>query len=158
MLAGLGVFTSFAVTVKPLPELQVVTEESIYAFDDPKNGSGPLWSYGCTQIVRDGTSVIVSQMETGKDVPPLCNTRWRLLRRGKESWDLIAEAGKGRAQRHLPDRRRSQDHSSSRCESLSPSIRNPPITSSQIPRSKACPRRPEAASPRVLPWRRGWSR
>lgn len=75
-----------------LPVVEVLVEEDIFSFDDPKNGSGPLWSYGCTQIVRHRADVIVSQQETGKDVPPLCNTRWRLLRRGENGWQAIAEA------------------------------------------------------------------
>jgi hypothetical protein len=74
-----------------LPPLEVLTEEDVYSYENPENGSGPLWSYGCTQIVRDATRVFVSQFETGKDIPPLCNTRWKLLRRGDDGWDVIAE-------------------------------------------------------------------
>ena len=63
------------------PTVEVRVEEDVYDFVSPDNGSGPLWSYGCTVIARSGEDVIVSQMETGEGVPKLCNTRWRLLRR-----------------------------------------------------------------------------
>ena len=70
----------------------VVVEEEVYTLVSPNNGSGPMWSFGCTSIVRDGDSVIVSQMETGEGVPLLCNTRWRLLERKDGAWKMFAEA------------------------------------------------------------------
>jgi hypothetical protein len=39
-----------------------------------------------------GSRVIVSEMETGKDVPLLANTRWRLLERTPQGWQRIDEA------------------------------------------------------------------
>ena len=66
--------------------------EDVYTFVSPNNGSGPMWSYGCASIVRVGDEVVVSEMETGEDVPLLCNTRWRLLRRGEGGWETLAEA------------------------------------------------------------------
>jgi hypothetical protein len=69
-----------------------MVEEDVYTLVSPSNGAGPLWCYGCTQIVRVGEDVIVSQMETGEDVPLLCNTRWRLLRREADGWQAFAEA------------------------------------------------------------------
>mgnify|MGYP005850054535 CR=1 FL=1 len=77
-------------------------EEEVYTFKSPDNGSGPLWSYGCTQIVRMGEEVVVSAMETGVDVPPLCNTRWRLLRREQGAWRMIAEADAYRQREPCP--------------------------------------------------------
>ena len=74
------------------PVVQVRVEEDVYDFVSPDNGSGPLWSYGCTVIARSGENVIVSQMETGEGVPKLCNTRWRLLRREDDGWRCFAEA------------------------------------------------------------------
>ena len=74
------------------PAVEVRVEEDVYPMVSPNNGSGPLWSYGCTPIVRFGDDVFVSQMETGKDVPRLCNTRWILRRRTAEGWSVIAEA------------------------------------------------------------------
>jgi hypothetical protein len=75
-----------------IPAVEVRVEEDVYDFVSPDNGSGPLWSYGCTVIARSGDDVVVSQMETGVDVPKLCNTRWRLLRREDDGWDCFAEA------------------------------------------------------------------
>lgn len=77
-------------------------DEDVYTFESPNNGSGPLWSYGCTQIVRDGTAAIISQMETGKDVPPHCNTRWRILRREASGWKALAEADDYRQREPCP--------------------------------------------------------
>jgi hypothetical protein len=80
------------------PVVEVIAEEDVYPFVNPNNGSGPLWSFGCTPIVRVGDDVVVSQMETGEGVPLLCNTRWILRRRSNDgrranvSWRVIAEA------------------------------------------------------------------
>ena len=71
--------------------VQVEVEEDVYSFVPPKNGSGPLWSYGCTQIARLGDDVFVSEMETGEGVPPLANTRWKLLRRTDTGWVVAAQ-------------------------------------------------------------------
>ncbi len=76
----------------PIPTLTVVAEEEVYTLVSPGNGSGPMWSFGCTSIVRDGGRVIVSQMETGEGVPLLCNTRWKLLERDNGAWKVFAEA------------------------------------------------------------------
>ncbi|NIA14586.1 MAG: hypothetical protein GWP08_10950 [Nitrospiraceae bacterium] len=73
-------------------EIKVEAEEEVYTLVSPNNGSGPLWSYGCSSIARVGDEVYISQMETGEDVPLLCNTRWRLLRRTGEGWKMVDEA------------------------------------------------------------------
>ncbi len=74
------------------PTITVVTEEPVYTLVSPGNGAGPLWCYGCTQVVRQGDEVVISQMETGEDVPLLCNTRWKLLTRKDGAWETFAEA------------------------------------------------------------------
>lgn len=79
------------VQANPL-SVEVLAQEDVYTFVPSNNGSGPLWSHGCTSIVRSGSDVLVSQMETGDDVPPLCNTRWRLLRRTNNGWECVGEA------------------------------------------------------------------
>jgi len=88
----LGVIVTTMMLTAAQVTVSVEAEEDVYTLVSPNNGSGPLWSYGCTSIVRLGERVIVSQMETGKDVPLLCNTRWRILDRGKKEWKLLAEA------------------------------------------------------------------
>lgn len=71
----------------------VVAEEDVFLFDPPNNGSGPLWSFGNTQIARLGDSVVVCEQQTGKDVPLLCNTRWVLHRRSPDGkWGILAQA------------------------------------------------------------------
>ena len=71
---------------------RVAVEEEAYSFTNPKNGSGPLWSFGCTPLARVGERVFLSQMETGEGVPLLCNTRWRLLERTEAGWKVVVEA------------------------------------------------------------------
>ncbi|HPO15972.1 MAG TPA: hypothetical protein PLI09_21220 [Candidatus Hydrogenedentes bacterium] len=85
-----------------LPSVTVRAEEPVYSFVSPDNGSGPLWSYGCTPIARLGDEVYVSQMETGEGIPPLCNTRWRLLHREQGQWRMIAEADAFRQREPCP--------------------------------------------------------
>jgi hypothetical protein len=41
-------------------------------------------------------------METGADVPPLCNTRWRVYRRGAEGWTRTNEAAAFREREPCP--------------------------------------------------------
>jgi len=50
-----------------------------------------LNAYGSTNIARCGDDVYVSQQETGEGVPPLSNTRWRLLKRTADNWKMVAE-------------------------------------------------------------------
>ena len=67
----------------------VEVEESVTTCNPPGNGAGPFWCYGSPLIVRHGDDVFVSAMETGEDVPLLCNTRWRLFsKHGNENWEL----------------------------------------------------------------------
>jgi hypothetical protein len=82
-----GINASSAQAIAP----RVTAEEDVYTLVSPNNGSGPFWSYGCTTILRLGDRVIVSEMETGKDVPLLANTRWRLFERTATGWQLLAE-------------------------------------------------------------------
>ncbi len=72
---------------EPTPvTIEAVAEEVIATYQDPNNGSGPMWCYGSPTIVRDGDRVFAAVPETGKDVKPLCNTRWQLF---------VREQGKG---------------------------------------------------------------
>lgn len=64
----------------------VEVEEIIAHCEPPDNGSSPFWAYGSPMLVRVGDQVFASVMETGKDVPPLCNTRWRLFQRDDQGW------------------------------------------------------------------------
>jgi hypothetical protein len=91
----MGIVVSMPVmgsAVTQTPRVEVLAEEDVYTLTPPNNGSGPLWSYGCTQVARLGRDVFISQMETGEGVPLLANTRWRLLRRTDAGWRMAAEA------------------------------------------------------------------
>jgi hypothetical protein len=90
--ASLFVFLVLSCVAWAAPAVTVNCEEEIYRIKPPDNGSGPLWSYGCSPIARLGQDVVVSQMETGEGVPKLCNTRWRLLRKAEMGWEVLNEA------------------------------------------------------------------
>ena len=77
---------------------KVEVEEVITRYTPANNGAGPMWCYGSTVIARQGSDVFLSVIETGKDVPLLCNTRWQLWRRSVEGWKL-AQAEKDYRQR-----------------------------------------------------------
>jgi len=78
-------------TEKAVDKVQctVQVEEMVTRYTPANNGAGPLWCYGSTVIARQGENVYLSVIETGKDVPPLCNTRWQLWRRNGVGWKLI---------------------------------------------------------------------
>ncbi len=70
--------------------LRVIAEETIATCEPPNNGSVPLWCWGAPLLIRADDEVYASVMETGADVPPLCNTRPRLYRkRGNEGWQMV---------------------------------------------------------------------
>jgi hypothetical protein len=73
----------------------VEVEEDVTTCAPPGNGAGPFWCYGAPLIVRLGKSVFLSAMETGEDIPPLCNTRWRIFRRHDQGkWEMVQSAEK----------------------------------------------------------------
>lgn len=67
----------------------VELEEVVTSYTPANNGAGPMWCFGSTVIARDGEDVFLSSIETGKDVPPLCNCRWQLWHRANTGWKLI---------------------------------------------------------------------
>jgi hypothetical protein len=92
-----------AQTVKTKTEIDgvrfvVEAEEVVTKYTPANNGAGPLWCYGSTVIARRGNDVYLSVIETGKDVPLLCNTRWQLWHRSAEGWK-IAQSEKEYRQR-----------------------------------------------------------
>jgi hypothetical protein len=66
----------------------VEVEELVTRYTPANNGAGPMWCYGSTVIVRQDGDVFLSVIETGKDVPPLCNTRWQMWHRSSDGWKL----------------------------------------------------------------------
>lgn len=79
-----GLIATGASDVRPVVEV----EEIVTSYTPADNGAGPLWCYGSTTIARLGNEVFLSVIETGKDVPLLCNTRWQLWHRSGEKWKL----------------------------------------------------------------------
>jgi len=68
----------------------VEAEEVVTRYTSARNGAGPLWCYGSTVLARQGDDVYLSLIETGKDIPPLCNTRWQLWHRSAaEGWKVL---------------------------------------------------------------------
>jgi len=72
-----------------MAEPVVEVEEIVTQYAPANNGAGPMWCFGSTCVVRHGDDVYVSAIETGKDVPPLCNCRWQLWRRSLGGWKLV---------------------------------------------------------------------
>ena len=86
LTACLAIATPTAVPV-------VEVEDIVATYSPADNGAGPLWCYGAPLIARVGEEVYVSALETGVDVEPLCNTRWRLYARSDSgAWRLVDHA------------------------------------------------------------------
>ncbi|MBW8040823.1 MAG: hypothetical protein FVQ85_12580 [Planctomycetes bacterium] len=91
---------SSAGTKKAINDVRFVVEveDVVTKYTSANNGAGPLWCYGSTVIARQGNDVYLSIIETGKDVPLLCNTRWQLWHRSANGWK-IAQSEKEYRQR-----------------------------------------------------------
>jgi hypothetical protein len=66
----------------------VEAEEVVTKYVPANNGAGPMWCYGSTVIARQNDDVYLSVIETGKDIPLLCNTRWQLWQRSPDGWRM----------------------------------------------------------------------
>jgi hypothetical protein len=84
-LTTLGLIVSLG---PAMPDPIVEVEEGVTRTQPANNGAGPLWCYGAPLIARDAEDVYASVIQTGADVPPLCNTRWQLWHRGLAGWKL----------------------------------------------------------------------
>lgn len=80
----------------------VEVEEVIAHCEPPDNGASPFWAYGSPMLVRVGDRVFASVMETGQDVPPLCNTRWRLFQRDEQGWKDVLHPDEFRQREPCP--------------------------------------------------------
>ena len=74
--------TPTAPALRPVVEL----EEEVYSYEPANNGAGPMWCGGSTCLVRVGTNVFASGLETLKDRKPLNNCRWTLFKREPGGW------------------------------------------------------------------------
>ena len=101
LIAMCALLASQAAAQQPLKPV-VEAEEMIYEFTNPNNGSGPLWCFGCTCIVRHGEDVFASGQETLKDFQPLNNTRWMFFKRTANGWELQQADPKDRQREPCP--------------------------------------------------------
>jgi len=92
----------FARSLEADVKVAVEVEELVTTYQPAGNGAGPTWCYGSTCVVRDGEDVYVSSLETGKDVPLLCNTRWQLWKRGEKGWKLVRHEERFRQREPCP--------------------------------------------------------
>ena len=67
----------------------VEVEEDVYSYEPADNGAGPMWCGGSTCLVRIGSDVFASGLETLAGVPPLNNCRWTLYHRDSSGWRLL---------------------------------------------------------------------
>jgi hypothetical protein len=73
----------------------VEVDEIVATCESPGNGAGPFWCYGSPLVVRYGVDVFVSAMETGENIPLLCNTRWRIFRKHADrDWEIMQVSDK----------------------------------------------------------------
>jgi len=64
----------------------VEAEEEVYQYMPADNGAGPMWCGGSTCIVRTGSEVWASGLETIPGAKPLNNCRWMLFERTEKGW------------------------------------------------------------------------
>ncbi len=81
---------------------EVLVENVVTIYTAAGNGAGPLWCYGSPLVVRRDGDVFVSAIETGVDVPPLCNTRWQVWRGSAGEWKRVAQANAYREREPCP--------------------------------------------------------
>ena len=89
-------------SIKPDFRIKVEAEETVYDYEPADNGAGPMWCHGNTCIVRYGDNVVVSGLETLKDLKPLHNTCWMLFERTDKGWELLLKDEKGRTREPCP--------------------------------------------------------
>lgn len=80
----------------------VEAEEEVYRYEPANNGAGPMWCSGSTCLVRVGTDVFASGLETLPGVKPMNNCRWLLFRRGEGGWERVQADPSGRTREPCP--------------------------------------------------------
>lgn len=85
------------------PRVIVEAEDEVYRYQDPQNGSGPMWCRGSTCLVRSGDRVFASGLEVLPDVKPLNNCRWVLWTKNDSGpWEQVACDTEGRTREPCP--------------------------------------------------------
>jgi hypothetical protein len=98
---GLGLALGARVGAQPLHPV-IEREEKVYSFENANNGAGPLWCSGSTCLVRIGTNVFASGLETLKNFPPLSNCRWLLFQDTVNGWKVERADPKDRTREPCP--------------------------------------------------------
>jgi len=97
--AAAGQATSTApAALRPVVEVQ----EDLYTFEPANNGAGPMWCGGSTCLVRIGTKVFASGLETLQGAKPLNNCRWTLHCRQADGWRRVQVDQTGRTREPCP--------------------------------------------------------
>ncbi|HNQ74528.1 MAG TPA: hypothetical protein PKN95_13110 [Verrucomicrobiota bacterium] len=84
------------------PSATVEIEEDVYSFEPANNGAGPLWCSGSTCLVRVGSRVFASGIETLPDAKPLNNCRWTLYERLTNGWRRVGADATDRTREPSP--------------------------------------------------------
>lgn len=87
----------------PPPRVEVEVEEEVYRYVPANNGAGPMWCRGSSCLVRWGTRVFASGLETLTDVRPLNNCRWLFFARDDDGgWRQVYADPHGRTREPCP--------------------------------------------------------
>lgn len=86
------------------PALQPVVEAQyqVYETGNANNGSGPMWCYGSTCLVRLGKEAFASGLDLIPGAKPLNNVRWTLFNLGDEGSKLLQADLAGRQREPCP--------------------------------------------------------
>ena len=81
---------------KAMRKVYAEDERVISAFENPQNGSSPMWCYGTPVITRYGDRVFATVPETASDLAPTANTRLQLFCQKEENgeFEYRKEVGK----------------------------------------------------------------
>jgi len=102
-LAALSIALVFGAAA-PAAELdpRVEIEEDVYTYTNADNGAGPMWCHGSTCLVRIGSRLFASGLETVPDAKPLNNCRWMLFERRPTGWERVRLDADGRTREPAP--------------------------------------------------------
>ncbi|MCX7424435.1 MAG: hypothetical protein NTW96_02165 [Planctomycetia bacterium] len=84
------------------PAPVVEAEEDVYSYRSADNGAGPMWCHGSTCLVRAGSELFASGLETLDGVKPLNNCRWLLFHRAGDGWRQVMADPTGRTREPCP--------------------------------------------------------
>ena len=91
-----------AIAEQPILRAVVEAEEEVYRYTEADNGADPMWCGGSTCLVRSGSRVFASGLETLANAKPLNNVRWLLFERTTDCWNLVLADPTGRTREPSP--------------------------------------------------------